>query len=134
MTTPNPDNLAPEVRQAIEEVREAFPNLTIEPDGDGGAYVTVLDATLAPIYQQRETWVGFHISVAYPGADVYPHFVREDLRRADGRPMGEGMSPSPFKRDKPAVRLSRRSNRWNPTVDTAAIKLQKVLEWLNSQP
>ena len=133
MTTPDVDGLTPEVRQAIDEIAAAFPDaaVSVDADGEGGAYVFVRDVALAPIYRQRETWIGFHITYTYPAADVYPHFVREDLSRADGTPLGGGMSsPSSF-RDCPAIQLSRRSNRLNPATDTAVLKLQKVLQWLN---
>ena len=135
MTTPDVDGLTPEVRQAIDEIAAAFPDAAIdaEADGEGGAYVSVRGVALAPIYRQRETWIGFHITYMYPSADVYPHFVREDLCRADGNPLGGGMSPQHF-RSRPAIQLSRRSNRLNPATDTAALKLQKVLLWLNNRP
>ena len=135
MTTPDVDGLTPEVRQAMDEIAAAFPDAAIdaEADGEGGAYVSVRDVALAPIYRQRETWIGFHITYMYPSADVYPHFVREDLCRADGNPLGGGMSPQHF-RSRPAIQLSRRSNRLNPATDTAALKLQKVLRWLNNRP
>ena len=135
MTTPDVDGLTPEVRQAMDEIAAAFLDATIdaEADGEGGAYVSVRDVALAPIYRQRETWIGFHITYMYPSADVYPHFVREDLCRADGNPLGDGMSPQHF-RSRPAIQLSRRSNRLNPATDTAALKLQKVLRWLNNRP
>ena len=136
MTTPDMDGLTPEVGQAIDEIAAAFPDAAVnaEADGEGGAYVSVRDVALAPIYRQRETWIGFHITYMYPSADVYPHFVREDLCRADGNPLGSGMSsPSSF-RNCPAIQLSRRSNRRNPVTDTAALKLQKVLRWINDRP
>ncbi len=136
MTTPDLDGLTPEVRQAIDEIVAAFPDAAVnsEADGEGGAYVFVRDVALAPIYRQQETWVGFHITYTYPSADVYPHFVRADLCRMDGAPLGEGMSSPVQFRDCPAIQLSRRSNRLNPATDTAILKLQKVLQWLNNRP
>ncbi len=135
MTTPDVGGLTPEVRQAIDEIAAAFPDATVstEADGEGGAYVFVRDVALAPIYRQQETWVGFHITYTYPSADVYPHYVREDLCRVDGASLGDGMSPASF-RDRPAIQLSRRSNRLNPATDTALLKLQKVIRWLNNRP
>ena len=32
----------------------------------------------------------------------------------------------------PAIQISRRSNRWNPDRDTAALKLARVLDWIRS--
>ena len=135
MTTPDVDRLTPEVKRAIDEIAAAFPDETVsmEPDGDGGAYVIVRDVALSRIYEQRETWIGFRITFMYPAADVYPHFVRADLCRVDGAPLGEGMSPVPFQ-GRPAIQLSRRSNRLDPATYTALLKLQKVLRWLNDRP
>ena len=135
MTTPDVDGVTPEVGQAINEIATAFSDATVsaEADGEGGAYVVVRNVALVPIYRQRETWVGFRITYTYPHADVYPHFVRGDLCRADGNPLGAGTSPQPF-RDCSAIQLSRRSNRLDPATDTALLKLQKVLRWLNDRP
>ena len=113
--------MTPEVAQAIGEIRDAF----------SGAEVDLSDD--AEIYCQSETWIGFHITHTYPYADVYPHFVRTDLSRRDGRPLGNGTSLTTFQ-GRSAIQLSRRSNRHNPATDTAVLKLQKVLRWLNSRP
>lgn len=131
MTIPEVLNVTPEVQAAIAEIAAAFPKTTAEPDGDGGANVLVRDVPLGPAYKQRETWVGFHITYAYPVADVYPHFVRGDLARVDGAPLGGGTSPTEH-RGQAAIQLSRRSNRLDAAVQTALLKLQKVLRWLNS--
>lgn len=135
MTTHDPDNLTPEVRRAIDEIVAGFPaaRVTADADGNGGAYVTVEDVPLHKIYEQRETWVGFHITYQYPFADVYPHFVRADLRRANGDALGKAMTQGKF-RGRPAIQLSRRSNHRDPARDTALLKLQKVLQWLNCRP
>lgn len=123
-----------EVAAAVEEIRAAFAEaaVTVRGDGDGGALVVVDPVDPGPSFVQDVTWVGFHITFQYPNADVYPHFVREDLSRRDGQPLGEATSPSSFD-GRPAVQLSRRSNRLNPAADTAALKLLKVLEWLRSR-
>ena len=124
-------NVTQEVRMAVAEIAAVYPHVSPKPDGDGGAHVVVEGIKLAAIYRQRETWVGFHITYAYPQADVYPHFVRGDLCRVDGAALGEGTSTGHSFGDRAAVQLSRRSNRLNPAVDTALLKLQKVLKWLN---
>lgn len=135
MTIPETDKVTQQVSQAIREIASAYPELkvTADPDGNGGAYVFIQDVALAPIYKQGETWMGFHIVYMYPEADVYPHFVRADLVRKDDAPLGEGTSPSSFQ-GRPAIQLSRRSNKVNPTTDTALLKLQKVFRWLNNRP
>jgi len=128
--------LTPEVAEAIQEIKESFPNATVEAheDGDGGGFVIVDPVETGASFTQEDTWIGFHISFQYPVADCYPHFVRADLTRKDGQPLGEAMSASRFAFDnRLAVQISRRSNRLNPATDTAELKLWKVLEWLRSR-
>jgi len=136
MTTPDAGDVKPEISEAIREIADRFPDATlnVDADGDGGAYVVVENVPLSPLYKQRETWVGFRISYMYPDADVYPHFVRDDLERTDGRPLGTAAAQGYEFQGRAAIQLSRRSNRRNPTTDTAVLKLQKVLKWLNDLP
>jgi len=126
--------LTNEVAEAIDEIRSSFSDATVDvrEDEEGGAFVFVDPVDPGPAYRQRATWIGFRITFQYPYADVYPHFVRGDLARADGATLGEGMTPTTFD-GRSAVQISRRSNRLNPETDTAAIKLHKVLTWLRSR-
>lgn len=136
MTTPDVGDMKPEVSEAIREIAHGFPDakLNVDADRDGGAYVVVENVPLSRLYKQRETWVGFRIIYMYPDADVYPHFVRNDIQRVDGRPLGAGASQGHEFQGRAAIQLSRRSYRWNPTTDTAVLKLQKVLQWFNNLP
>lgn len=126
--------LAPPVEKAIAEIRSCFPDNPLEffPDGSGGAFVVLQNFPLGPPWAQADTWVGFQITFQYPYADVYPHFVRHDLARADGKPIGPGLGHAQF-RGQAAVQVSRKSNKLNPATDTANLKLLKVLKWLRSQ-
>jgi hypothetical protein len=127
--------MTPEVEHAIAELKETWPDttVTIRPDTQGGALVILEDVPLFPPYAQASTWVGFQLSFQYPYADVYPHFVRGDLQRSDGKPLGEALTPATFD-GRPAIQVSRRSNRHEPEFQTAAIKLHKVLEWMRTRP
>jgi hypothetical protein len=120
-----------EVRSAIEDVRDTFPDasVTVAEDGAGGAYVIVEPVDPGAPYAQRETWLGFQITFQCPYADVYPHFVRGDLQRADGSALGEATSITTWQ-GRSAVQLSRRSNHHNAEHDTAALKALRVLDWL----
>jgi hypothetical protein len=126
--------VTPAVQEAMQEVSRTFPGSRIEvvEDGSGGAFVILEDVPLGGPYQQPTSWIGFQITHTYPYADVYPHFVRHDLSRCDGKPLGEGMAIGAF-RDRPAIQVSRRSNRLDPATNTALLKLLKVLKWLNSR-
>ena len=126
--------MAPEVEQAVEEIQARFPDTEVDAagTGDGGAIVTIARVDPGPAFAQRETWMRFAISFQYPHADVYPLFVRPDLVRIDGQPHGQGISLGSFQ-GSPAMQLSRRSNRLNPAIDTSALKVAKVLQWLWAQ-
>ena len=124
------------VEEAVAEIRDAFPDaeVTTTEDGEGGAHVLVSRVPLADFYAQRDTWVGFHITHPYPFSDVYPHFVREDLRYTNGSGLRTGLSSGHNYQGCKAVQISRKSNHYNPVTDTALLKLHKVLRWLNSPP
>lgn len=131
-TTP----ISPTVAEAIHEIQETFAEstVTVTGDGDGGAWVVIDAVPLGSTYVQDSSWIAFLITFAYPDADVYPHFVRSDLKRMDGAALGAGFSPTTWGlAGDPGMQLSRRSNRLNPAVDTAATKVLKVLKWLNEQ-
>ena len=124
-----------EVTEAIEEVQATFPDQRIEvrPSPDGGAVVIVHGLDPGPAFT-GPTWLGFTIPFNYPFSDVYPHFIRPDLGRRDGRPLlAEGMQATTWE-GQPVIQLSRRSNRWRPATDTAAKKALKVLQWLQKRP
>lgn len=126
-----------EIEQAIAEIKAGFPNhetlVTGEPSG--GAHVIVEDLPVGERLGPERTWVGFTIGFQYPYADVYPHFMRPDLTRAGGAPLTSPFNPGGTMPgfDKPAVMLSRRSNRWNPARDTALLKLHRILAYLHRE-
>lgn len=126
--------MTPEVTQAVEELKGAFPSSAViaTETGDGGAHVIIDPVDLGDAFDQCKTWIGFTIGFQYPHADVYPLFVRSDLTRADGAAHGQGISAGQSFQDRPALLLSRRSNNLNPSIDTAALKVTKVLAWLRS--
>jgi hypothetical protein len=127
--------MTPEVEQAIAEIRTSFEGhrVDVESEPQGGAYVIVHDLPVGDRYVPATTWFGFLITFQYPRSDVYPHFVDSQLRRVDGRAHGAGFSGPTQWNGRPAIQISRRSNRLNPAVDTAATKLAKVIEWVKSQ-
>ncbi len=127
--------MTPEVEAAISEIRLVFAGHQVDVDSEeqGGAHVVVQDLFIGEQHVPSQSWVGFTINFQYPRSDVYPHFIDPTVRRADGSKFGEGISETANWRDRQAIQLSRKSNRWDPTRDTAALKLAKVLEWLRKQ-
>lgn len=129
--------LTPEVAEAIEQLQESFPDsvVTHREDGSGGAFVKVDPLLLGDRYNQRSSWIGFHLTYNYPEADVYPHFGAPGLKSADGTELTPeaGFNQTQWGPEgaiESVTQFSRRSNHWNPAIDNAAIKLQKVLAWL----
>ncbi|WP_235498166.1 hypothetical protein [Frankia sp. R43] len=101
------------------------------PDGAGGADVIVEQVDVGSTYDPSVTWLGFHINAAYPASDVYPHYAGR-LSRADGQALGEAITLTTW-HDRPAIQISRSSKQWNPAIDNAALKAEKVLLWLASR-
>jgi hypothetical protein len=131
--------LKPAVEQALTELRQRFGTEAVQhkEDGIGGAYVLVDDVDLGDAYtdETRHSWMGFHIGYQYPMADIYPHFVRPDVRRTDARGFGNGVSAAQYAgHSRDALQLSRRSNGRDPAMETALIKMLKVLEWIRRGP
>ena len=125
-------NAASEV--AIRELVDQFPDAEVQMVEDaGGVWVTLAPVDLGPNWKPRSTWLGFHIPNTYPYADVYPHFVGADVVRSDTNGHIEAVSPNASCNGTPAVQLSRRSNRWSPTADTAALKARRIIDWMRAQ-
>lgn len=127
------------VAEALKEIRSSFAAHRIEhePDGQGGAFVRVHDVEIGISFRPSTSWIGFQITFQYPFADVYPHYIRPDVSRVDGRalsaPLHINNSFPVTSGAVPAVMVSRRSNHRDPVMDTAVVKLAKVLAWLRSQ-
>ena len=123
------------VEEAVRQIVAGLPDVAweVRPDGQGGAVMLGEGLGLGAPWAQADTWIGFRIAFNYPYADIYPHFVRGDLARADGGPLGEAMSPTAFE-GRPAVQISRSSPRRVPGVETALIKVLKVVTWLRNRP
>ena len=126
--------MKPEIEQAIEELRRCFSSAEVmaHPTGNGGAAVTINPIDLGQAYTPQQTWMKFHISFQYPYADIYPLFIDPSLVRADGQPQGRGIAGASFEGE-PALQISRLNNHLNPDIDTATLKVTKVIQWLKEQ-
>ncbi|MFI5887664.1 hypothetical protein [Streptomyces sp. NPDC051554] len=125
------------VQEAVEQVRDHFAEavVTAVPDGGGGVYVVVDPVPVGDHYTVQETWLGFQITAAYPDADIYPHYTGL-LARADGQPHGQPVQQIAEWQGRlggPVLQISRRSNQWNPAVDSAVNKSVRILAWLADQ-
>jgi hypothetical protein len=124
--------MTPEIERAAAEIRASVTGHPVEVSAEpqGGAYVVVHGVDVGLRFAPTTSWIGFLITFQYPYADVYPHFIDGDLRRADGGPFPVGITGPTVWQGRCALQVSRRSRHWNPATDTAALKLAKVLEWL----
>lgn len=122
--------LVPAVAEAVEALRANYPShvLTATEDADGGTVVIIQDIDVSAGCAPATTWIGFRITFQYPYADIYPHYVRPDLVRRDGAVLGSLVE---FQGQK-ALQISRRSNHRDPALDTAVLKLQRVVQWLTA--
>ena len=132
-------SIEPNVQTAVEELRAEFPRTAIlKEDGDGGAIVLIEDVPLdASVFVQPSTWIGFHITHMYPKARVYPHHVRHDLARQDGRVLSgsnTGLHPGKSFENRPSLMLSRQSKPDRHETDTAIAHLRRIIDWLHRCP
>ena len=120
------------VNTAVAAVRAHFAGKPVEvvADGAGGATVIVDHIDLGDRYTPSTTWLGFHISAAYPHADVYPHYLGRVVW-TDGQAHGDAVQQVDWN-GRAALQLSRRSNGWNPAIDNAALKAEKVIRWFTT--
>lgn len=140
MTTTPEATVKAGVRTACESLRLAYPTVQMStyPDGQGGLWVEFTEIPIGATYVQDGTFLVFCLPFNLPGGDIYPMFVRPDLSRADGAPLGEGfavtqLSWSGEQTSRPVTQLSRRTRGGAFTSQTAAQKVAKVLHWLETR-
>lgn len=127
------------VQHALDNLREAFPDwaLNVVPDGQGGAWVEVASVPLGAPYVQPDSFLIFLLPFTLPGSDIYPMFVRADLARIDGGPLGDGFQQTQLSwpgepMPRPIVQVSRRT-RGSFAAQTASQKVLKVIDWMVSR-
>ncbi len=134
------------VEKALEDLRRGLPGTEIssQEDSDGGAYVLVKDLDIGSSFAPTKSWISFHITFAYPDADVYPHFIDASVQY-----VGEQDTPNLFAAgDLPkamtrnavasgfnlqAIQVSRKSETRDPTAYSALTKLLSVIEFLRTR-
>lgn len=140
MTTTPEATVKKGVREACQSLRVAYSNVQMStyPDGQGGLWVEFAEIPLGTTYVQDGTFMVFCLPFNLPGADIYPMFMRPDLRRVDGAALGQGFAatqlswsgePTP----RPVTQLSRITRGGVFTSQTAAQKVAKVLHWLETR-
>jgi hypothetical protein len=139
MTTLNArSDLKAAVDEAIALLQAEYGDeaVRVVPAGQGGAWVEIASVDLGDTYVQQDTFLAFLLPFNLPGADIYPMFVRPDLARRDGAPLGEGtqvMTTAWNGGSRAVVQLSRRTRHGAFGAQTAPQKVAKVLEWLRTK-
>ena len=108
-------------------------NVEAITDGEDGAYVLVKNLPVGDIYNLPLIWCRFRITYMYPEAQVYPHYINPEIKRKDGLPLGGGISDPMIWNNHSVIQISRTSKNWNPALDTAQIKLEKIIQWLREK-
>jgi hypothetical protein len=126
------------VREALESLANGFPAVAINvtPDGQGGAWIEMLDVPMGPPYIQATTFVVCLLPFNLPGSDIYPLFVRSDLTRVEGLALGDAFQQTQLSwpaepLPRAVVQVSRRT-RGGFAAQTACQKVTKVLDWMRS--
>lgn len=128
--------MKPDVTEAIEELKRAFPSsvVTANEDGQGGAYVFVETMDIGARFVPSVTWMGGHITAFHPYADIYPVFVDAAVRRADGRGFDAPITHGHNFAGRPAIQISRINNQIQYCPQTAVAKFVKILDYLENLP
>jgi hypothetical protein len=128
------------VLEALDGLRAQYGEDSVREiaDGQGGAWVEILRQRLCDTYAQPDTTVICLLPFNLPNADVYPTFVRADLSRVDGAPLGEGFQDAQVTLPgeggpRSVVQVSRRTREGFFAQQTAAQKVEKVLSWIRSR-
>ena len=121
-----------DVASAIEELKRAFPSSEVcsLEDGSGGAYVVIEDVDIGDRFEPSSTWLGGHITALYPYADIYPHFIGNDVSRVDGVPFEPPITAGAQFLGRPALQVSRRNNNTQNYPQKAVAKFIKVIHFL----
>lgn len=134
------------VKKALEDLRRGLPGVEIssQEDPDGGAHVLIKDLDIGSSFDPATSWISFHITFAYPDADIYPHFIDASIQY-----VGQGDAPNHFpagnlpkamSRDAvasgfelAAIQVSRKSETRDLNAYSALTKLLGVLEFLRTR-
>ena len=128
----SPDNVEPEVLAAVREIAATISEHVVFAwcDGEGGVFVVVDDIELGAQWTPSTTWLGCRILNAYPEADVYPLFVRSDLKRSDGVPLAAPFHLRSQFADQAAVMVSRTTPRRTAATASAAVRIINTINFL----
>lgn len=113
------------IADAVEELERLFGEVDVEPDGAGGAYVTVREIDIGERWTPRFVPLSFQLAFNYPHAAVYPYYCPAGVARVGGGGWPAAMQPTTWCGE-PMMQISLRANRWSPACDSAAGAIAQV--------
>ncbi len=123
--------IAPEVLRALGELAEEFPGrVESEPDGLGGAVVSIVATRLPAGWPAPQSAMMFSLPYNFPAIPVYPYYIAaEDAPEGE---LGEGLQRVGW-RDRSVIQLSLRHNNWRPGLDTVIGSVVQAMDWLKGR-
>jgi hypothetical protein len=123
--------IATEVSRALGELEEAFPgHVASEPDGLGGALVSIAAVHLPAGWPVTHSALMFVIPFNFPAIPVYPYYISAEV--APGGALAGALQRVDW-RGQSVLQLSLRHNRWRPGLDTVLGSVLQAMDWLASR-
>jgi hypothetical protein len=123
--------LSVEVEEGLAELKSAFEGcVSHEPDGAGGAYVTIEKIDLGKNWSAASAPISFHIPYNYPAAEIYPYYLPAAIGPRGAWP---GALQRIRWRDQEVVQVSLRHSNWDPERDRVLGSVTQACLWLKSQ-
>lgn len=124
--------ISSEVATGIAELESAFPDRVChEPDGSGGAYVTVDAIQLGGHWTRPSAPLTFHMAYNYPASAIYPFYLPAEVIPANG-PLPPALQPVQW-RERSVIQVSLRHTNWDPRRDNAVGAAMQTQDWLQRQ-
>lgn len=116
---------------AVAELESEYEEVLVEPDGGGGAYVTVKPLIFGELWLPEEDAVEFAMAYNYPFTPIYPFYAEPGLRLANGGAQPQALQQVNW-RGRERTQISLRTRRWEPAHDTASTALRMVAHWFQT--
>jgi hypothetical protein len=121
-----------DVATGIAELEGAFRGrVSHEPDGSGGAYVTVDSIELSERWTQLNAPLTFHLAYNYPASAIYPFYLPADVVPVNGS-LPPALQPVQW-RERNVIQVSLRHTNWDPRRDIAVGAVMQTQDWLQRQ-
>lgn len=120
------------VERALSELKRQFDghSITVTEDGVGGAFFSIEGLDLGPGFSPSQSWLGGHITAAFPFADIYPMYIDGSVRRANGQAFAPPVVPIAVWQGRPAIQVSRINRNAANEAQSASFKVARVLDFL----